>query len=99
MTIRNKLILAFGSIILFLIIVITLIQIVSRDANSNYQNMLDISNPAISNLERFQSSNNELNLLVVNLVSSYGIFNPSRENRIKGKRRINMKRLINGMIL
>ena len=84
MTIRNKLILAFGSIILFLIIVITLIQIVSRDANSNYQNMLDISNPAISNLERFQSSNNELNLLVVNLVSSYGSFNPSRENRIKG---------------
>lgn len=82
MKIRHRLILAFGVLILVLLIEIILNQVITNRATKTYETLQTEINPAISVLNHYESINKELNLLISNRV--HGDQNISTINKVKG---------------
>lgn len=82
MKIRQKLVLAFGVLILILLIEIIFNQIITNRADQTYQTLQSKINPAINILDDYKSINKELNLLHKDRI--YGLNNTETVNRYKG---------------
>lgn len=82
MKISHKLILAFGVLILVLLVEIVLNQVISNRATQTYQTLQSEINPAVTILNKYEGINKELNLLISNRVN--GDDRISSINRIKG---------------
>lgn len=82
MKIRHRLILAFGVLILVLLVEIILNQVITNRATRTYETLQSEINPAITVLNHYESINKELNLLINNRVN--GDQDISTINKVKG---------------